>query len=253
MNFDKQICFLDLETTGTNPQKDRIVEIAIVKCDADLLEFEERVKRINPTVIIPSGAIGVHGITNEEVKDCPTFQQLAKGIFDFISGCDIAGYNSNNYDVPMLYAEFIRAGIIWDYSDVRFIDVCNVFKIKESRTLSAAVKFYCDKEHEDAHGALADVNATIDVLRHQLDRYPDFKKMNIHELALFSNYDKPILDISGKFTTDSDGDIIFNFGQHKGKKAKSELSYLDWMLNKGDFTQDTKNIILKILKPQPIN
>lgn len=252
MKFDRPICFLDLETTGVNPQKDRIVEIAIVKCDIDLLGYEEKVKRVNPEMKIPQSASDVHGITDEMVKDEPGFKAFARGIFDFISGCDIAGYNSNNYDVPMLYAEFLRAGITWDYSGVNFIDVCNIFKIKEARTLSAAVKFYLNQTHEGAHGALADVHATIDVFQTQLVQY-ELEKMTPHELALFSNYDKTILDISGKFTTDNDGDIIFNFGQHKGKKAKSELSYLDWMMNKGDFTEDTKMIIRKILQPQKSN
>lgn len=246
INLQRSMCFFDLETTGTNTQQDRIIEICIIKLDPDFMSREEKTKRINPTIPIPKQASDVHGITDEMVKDAPTFKQIAKGVFDFVDGCDIAGYNSINFDVPLLYNEFSRAGIMWDYSKVNFIDVCNIFKIKEGRTLSAAVRFYLDKDHEGAHGATADVEATIKVFENQIERY-GLGDQTIEQLAIMSNYDKPILDISGKFTTDSEGDVIFNFGQHKGKKAKSERSYLDWMINKGDFSQDTKAIALKLI------
>ncbi len=206
--------------------------------------LEKRTRRINPTIPIPEQASSVHGITDDMVKDEPTFQQVAKAVLDFITGCDIIGYNSIGYDVPLLFNELERAGLIWDYQGVNFIDVCNIFKIKEPRTLTAAVKFYCDRDHEDAHGAESDVVATIKVLDVQLRKY-GLEDLTMGELAKLSNFDKPILDVAGKFTTDADGDIIFNFGVHKGKKAKSEQSYLNWML-KSNFSSDTKRIIRTI-------
>lgn len=251
IKFNRPVVFFDLETTGTDVRKDRIVEISMMKVDYPNLNEtncggDSRTRKINPGIPIPKQASDVHGITDEIVKDQPTFARIAKGVFEFMDGCDIIGYNSLNFDVPLLYNEFLRAGIDWDYRKVNFIDVCNIFKIKEQRTLSAAVKFYLNQEHTDAHGAEADVLATINVFEEQVNRY-QMREMTPEELALFSNYDRPLLDVSGKFTMDAEGDIVFNFGQHKGKKAKSEPSYLSWMINKGDFSLDTLKIASQLL------
>lgn len=248
IKFNRNVVFFDLETTGIDTQKDRIVEICIIKMNHDFNNSIEKTTLVNPTIPIPAPASEIHGITDDKVKDQPTFKQLAKGILDFIDGCDIIGYNSNNFDAPLLYTEFVRAGVAWDYSKVNIIDVCNIYKIKQPRTLEAAVNFYCGREHEGAHGALADVQATIDVFKEQVERY-DMEDMSPEQMTLFSNYGKPIVDISGKFTVDAEGDIIFNFGMHMGKKAKSEPGYLQWMI-KGNFSPDTKSFAQKLLWKQ---
>jgi DNA polymerase-3 subunit epsilon len=246
MEFLKPLCFIDLETTGTDKSKDRIVEISIMKM-LDANNSLTRTARINPGIPIPEAASDVHGITNEMVKDCPLFRQVAKSIYEYISDCDIAGYNSNSFDVPFLYNEFYRCGIAWDYSQINFVDVCNIFRRKEERTLSAAVNFYCDKDHTDAHGAEADVMATAEVFFKQLEYYDDLPK-DISSLAKYSNYDKEIIDLGGCFSKDDEGDYIFNFGKHKGKKCKQELSYLQWMQQQ-DFLPDAIIIIKSILSP----
>lgn len=235
---------MDFETTGVDIKNDRIVELCMVK----VLEDGERIVKhslINPTIPIPQAASDVHGITDDKVKDAPTFKQLSKGIYEFIRDCDIAGYNSNFFDVPLLYIELCRAGIEWDYSKCSFIDVCSIFKRKEERTLSAAVKFYLDKEHDDAHGAKADVLATIDVLGAQMKAYSDLPS-DIVGLSRYCNYDKDFCDIGGCFTKDENGNYILNFGKHKGKKAEDVKDYLQWMLN-SDFLPDAKKIINTIL------
>jgi DNA polymerase-3 subunit epsilon len=173
------------------------------------------------------------------------FHHTAKGLFKLIDGCDIAGFSSNRYDVPMLYSEFLRAGIIWDYKSVRFIDAGNIFKIKEERTLTAALKFYCGKELEGAHGAAADVDATINVLFAQLDKYEDIPT-DLDELQVYCNYGKRILDISGKFALNDKDEIIINFGQNKGSRAIDEPGLMQWMINK-DFAPDTLDICHQIL------
>lgn len=244
MKREKAICFFDLETTGVDKSKDRIVEISIAKLLLDG-SIETKTKRINPLIPIPKEASDVHGITDEIVKDCPTFKQLAKAIYDFIQGCDIAGFNSNSFDVPFLYNELYRSGIIWDYAETSFIDVRNIFVRKEERDLTAAYKFYCGKELTNAHSAEQDVKATIEVFAEQLKCYTDLP-LTIKELALFSNFDKTIVDLGGCFSIDAEGDYIFNFGKHKGKKCKSETSYILWMLEQ-DFLPDAIKICNKIL------
>ena len=248
--FERDIVFFDLETTGTSVENDRIVEICAIKLDKDFKLIESKVAKVNPTIPIPKCASDIHGITDDMVKDCSTFKQLSKSIYKFMLGCDIAGYNSTSFDVPLLYAEFRRAEILWDYSGINFIDVCGIFKNKEGRTLTDAMMFYCSKEHEDAHGALADVEATIEVFKAQVERY-GLNGTLPSQVALLSNFDKPLLDLSGKFTTDKNGNIIFNFGVHKGELAKNERSYLEWMVNKGTFLEDTKQIARNILHPKP--
>lgn len=245
LNLERPICFFDLEATGLDREIDRIVEISICKLFPDLSR-EYLTSRINPLVPIPKEASEIHGIFDDDVKDCPTFEDLGQSIYEFILGCDIAGFNSNNFDIPMLYFHLLRIGIKWDYKSIRKIDVGNIFKINEPRTLSAAAKFYLGTDLDDAHSAEADVNATVDVFMAQLEKYDNIP-MDLGELELFTNYGKPILDVSGKFTTDEDGDIVINFGQYKGRKAKNHLDYIQWMLYKANFNSDTNDICSQLL------
>ncbi len=237
--------FFDLETTGTDKANDRIVEIALIRLDGEFDTRYEFQSYINPTIPIPPGATEVHGITDEMVKDKPTFAQLAKKLHNIFSGCDIYGYNSNTFDIPLFVTELNRCGYTLDLESVLFIDACVIFKRKEERTLTVAMKFYCGKDHAGAHGAMADVLATIEVLDMQQSRYDDLPT-ELTELALYCNYDKPRADISGNFAIDADGEYILNFGKEKGKKAKDVISYLQWM-NKQDFMPDTKAIISKFI------
>lgn len=243
LKLERPICFLDLETTGLIPHKDRIVEIALLKIETDGVE---KVKQslIFPGIPIPEEVTKIHGITNEMVKDKPRFGSFAKSIHEFIFDCDIAGFNSNKFDVPFLYFELERAGVKWDWRKVNLIDVGNIFKQKEERTLEAAVRFYLKKEHTKAHSAAGDVKETRNIFFAQRERYSDLP-FDLKELALYSNWGNEIVDLAGYFTKDKDGDICFNFGQHKGKKAKTEKGYLNWM-RQSDFPQDTINIANKI-------
>lgn len=245
LNLIRPLCFFDLEATGIDKENDRIVEIAICKIHPSGLR-ELLTGRVNPEMPIPPKATEIHGISDADVADAHTFSDLAKRILDFISGCDMGGYNSNSYDLPLLFNEFKRVGIYWDYNQFKKIDAGNIFKIKEARTLSAAVKFYCDRDMENAHSAEADILATVDVFFAQLERYDDLPT-DLGELELFCNYGKPILDISGKFTTDESGEVVFNFGAKRGVRAKDELGLVQWMINK-DFPADTLNICYQILE-----
>lgn len=247
LKLERPICFFDLETTGVDVEKDRIVEISICKVYTDWSR-EVKTRRVNPLIQIPKEATDVHGISNEDVKDEPTFAQIAKGIYSFIDGCDVGGFNCNRFDIPLLNNEFTAVGIRWAYQDIHFIDAGNIFKIQEPRTLSAAVKFYLGKEMESAHSAEADITATVDVFIGQLAKYPDMPK-SIPELAKFSNFDKEVLDLSGWFSYDKDGDIIFLKGKHIGKKAKENLDYVQWMAYKinPNFPPDVCKICNQIL------
>lgn len=226
----------DLETTGTDIHKDRIVEICVIKTGN-----EPKTYRFNPGVPIPKESSDVHGITNEMVANEPTFKQRAKSLYEYIKGEDILGFNSNAYDVPLLYNEFARAGIIWDYSQNRFFDAGNLFKIFEPRTLEAAYKLYCDKELIGAHGAEPDAKATLEVFEAQLQKY-GFDKNN---LDFICNYERKRVDLFNVFM-EKDGEIYFNVGKHKGELAKQQKSYLRWIIEKSDFSADTK-IISKTL------
>ncbi len=242
----RPLAFIDLETTGINVVTDRIVEIAILRANpngsSDTKEW-----RVNPTIPIPPEVTRVHGIKDEDVKDCPTFIDLAKDIYTFISNADIAGYNSNKFDVPLLIEEFTRAGIILDLSTRKLIDVQNIFHKMEKRTLGAAYKFYCDKDLTNAHSAGADTNATFEVLKAQLDKYPDLKN-DVDALAQFSSMNRNV-DLSGRIVFNEQGMEVFNFGKHKGKTVKDvftkDQSYYDWMM-KGEFATDTKNVITRL-------
>ena len=232
----KPYLFFDLETTGVDKQTDRIVEIAIIRFDGE--KRYEYQTYINPEIPIPAAATEIHSITDEMVKDKPTFAKAAKLIHNIFTGCDIYGYNSNSFDVPFLANELHCAGYVLNLDGVSFIDPFVIFKRKEERTLSAALKFYCGKEHDGAHGAMSDVKATIEVLEAQKKHYADLP----NDLNLYCNYDKARADISGNFNFDEQGDYILNFGKHKGQKAKNCISYLQWMNNQA-FLPDTKKII----------
>lgn len=244
----RPIVFLDIESTGLDTSLDRIVELAVLKVTPQN-EYINKTYRYNPGIEIPQEAIDIHGITNEMIKDCPSFTKHAKGILSFIDGCDLAGFNSNRYDFPLLYSELARAGVDWDWKKHHMVDVGNIFKIKEERNLVAATRFYCNRELDNAHSAEADIIATAEVFFAQLERYPDMVG-EIDQLALLSNYDKPMLDMKGHFTTDGDGNIILNFGKHKGNKAANHLDFLDWMVYKASFPKDTVAVALGVINGQ---
>ncbi|WP_448104691.1 exonuclease domain-containing protein [Pedobacter panaciterrae] len=244
LKLTRPLAFFDIEATGLKTDTDRIIELAFVKVHPDYT-LESKTWLINPQIPIPAKSTAIHGITDQDVADCPIFRQVAEEIWLFISNCDFAGYNAIRFDVPMLFFEFLRIGKYWDYSQFSIVDPGNIFKRKEERTLAAAVKFFCGYDLENAHSAEADINATVDVLLGQFDMYPDLPT-DLKALSLYSNHDKEILDLSGKFTLDDDGDIVFNFGQYKGNKAKHDLGYVSWMYSK-DFAPDTMKICEKLL------
>lgn len=246
LNLKNPLVFFDLETTGINIVKDRIIEISYVKVFPDGKE-ESNTLRINPEMPIPSESTAIHGITDEDIKDCPTFKEVARNIAAKIEGCDLAGYNSNRFDIPLLAEEFLRAGVDIDLSRRKFVDVQTIFYKMEQRTLSAAYKFYCKKNLENAHTAAADTMATYEVLQAQLDRYPELKN-DINFLSDFSSFNNNV-DFAGRMIYNDKGEEVFNFGKYKGRLVsevlKQEPSYYGWMMN-GDFPLNTKQQLTKI-------
>ena len=246
LNLKRPLVFFDLETTGVDTAKDRIVEISMVKVMPDGEEIV-RTRLINPQMHIPEDATAVHGITDEDVKDQPTFAQIAKSLSQFIEGCDFGGFNSNRFDLPMLVEEFLRAGVDVDFKNRKFIDVQNIFHKMEQRTLVAAYKFYCDKDLTDAHSAEADTRATYEVLKAQLDRYSELQN-DVAALAEFSSRGETV-DYAGRIVYNDKSEEVFNFGKYKGVKVSEvfqrEPSYYDWMMN-GDFPLYTKKVITEI-------
>lgn len=246
LNLQRPIAFFDLETTGTNAAKDRIVEIAVVKIDPDgsRLSF---VKKVNPQMPIPAESSAIHGIYDEHVQAAPTFKQIAHELQRFLHNCDLGGYNSNRFDIPVLVEEFLRAGLSIDLKDRKFIDVQQVFFKMEERSLSAAMKFYCNQELENAHSAEADVLATISVLEAQLDRYEKLEN-SVHALHNFTGGDE-FVDYARRVIL-KNGEPVFNFGKYKGQKVEEvfrrEPQYYDWMMQ-ADFTLHTKKCISDIL------
>ncbi|MBD5188975.1 MAG: 3'-5' exonuclease [Bacteroidales bacterium] len=242
LNLTRPIIFFDLETTGTNVVKDRIVELSYIKVYPDGRE-ETKSRRINPEMHIPEQATAVHHITDEDVKDEPTFRQVSKALLAIFDGCDIAGYNSNKFDVPLLIEEFARVGLNFDISGRNFIDVQNIFHKMEQRTLVAAYRFYCGKELDGAHSALCDTQATYEVLKSQLERY-DTLENDVEKLAEFSRAGRGI-DLAARFVLDDNDVPIMNFGKHKGKPVKEvfkkEPSFYAWMMQ-GDFARNTKDV-----------
>ena len=240
LQLSRPIAFIDLETTGVNLSTDRIVEIAIVKILPDNTRQTKR-KLINPQIPIPQSSTDIHHISNEMVRDEPSFKQVANELKQFIENCDLGGYNSNRFDIPLLMEEFLRAGVELDLSKRKMVDVQHIFYQMEPRTLTAAVKFYCGRELEGAHGAEADINATIDVLLAQLGRYD--KLGNSVETILATIGEDKIIDYARRFCFDDKDNEIFNFGRYKGQPVsdvlKKDPSYYDWMM-KGDFPLHTK-------------
>lgn len=246
LNLKNPLVFFDLETTGTNIQSDRIVEICYLKVSPNGNE-ESKTLRINPEMPIPAEASAVHGIYDADVADCPTFKEVAKQVAHDIEGCDLAGFNSNRFDIPVLAEEFLRAGVDIDLNRRKFIDVQVIYHKMEQRTLSAAYKFYCGKNLEDAHTAAADTHATYEVLMSQLDRYPELQN-DVAFLSDYSSYSK-FVDFAGRMIYDDKGVELFNFGKYKGMPVaevlKRDPGYYGWMLN-SDFTLNTKAILTKI-------
>ena len=246
LNLVKPIIFFDLETTGTDFSKDRIVEICYIKVYPDGREVEYT-KRINPEMHIPEGASAVHGIYDADVKDCPTFREVAREIANEFEGCDVAGFNSNRFDLPMLAEEFLRAQVDIDLSRLRAVDVQVLYHKREPRTLSAAYKFYCGEVLEDAHSALADTRATYEVLKAQLSHYDDMPN-DIEALSKESSFTNNV-DFAGRIVYDDNGREVFNFGKYKGMPVDVVLDrdpgYYGWMMN-GDFSLNTKQVLTRI-------
>ncbi len=246
LNLKNPIVFFDLETTGVNISTDRIVEISYLKVYPNGDELS-RTRRINPEMHIPKEASEVHGIYDEDVKDSPTFKQVAKEIAADFEGADIAGFNSNRFDVPLLAEEFLRAGVDIDMTRRKFVDVQVIFHKMEQRTLVAAMKFYCGKDLTDAHSAEADTRATYEVLKAQLDRYPELQN-DVAALAEFSSHTNNV-DFAGRIIYNEQGVEVFNFGKYKGipvvEVLRRDPGYYSWILQ-GDFTLNTKQVLTRI-------
>lgn len=245
LQLAKPLAIIDLETTGINLSTDRIVEIAIVKISPDGSKLVKR-KLLNPEIPISTVSSDLHGITNEMVKDAPTFKMVANEIKQFLENCDLAGYNSNRFDIPMLAEEFLRVGFEFDFKGRRLVDVQKVFHLMEQRTLSAAYKFYCNKNLEGAHGAEVDATATWEVLVAQVEKYPNLG--NTVESILKVIGEENLVDFARRMVMEN-GVEVFNFGKHKGRAVtdvlKTEPQYYDWMM-KGDFPLHTKQKLTEI-------
>lgn len=259
LNLTRPLVFLDLETTGIKVATDRIVELCLFRLNAD---GSQKIKtlRINPGVSIPAEASEIHGIRDEDVKDCPKFAQVAHELAEFMDNCDIAGYNSNHFDIPLLVEEFLRVGVDLELKGRRFVDIQNIFHKMEPRTLSAAYKFYCSKELERAHSAEADTIATFEVLKAQLDRYydTDFKdkkgnifKPVVNDIKALSDFSftNRSADLIGHIIFNEKNIEVFNFGKHKSKAVRDvfrdEPSYYDWIM-KSEFPLSTKKVVTEI-------
>ena len=246
LQLHRPIVFIDLETTGVNIGSDRIVEYSALKVNPDGTK-EVRTERINPEMPIPANVTAIHGITNEDVKDAPTFKEIAGNLLAFIDNTDLGGYNINRFDVPLLAEEFLRAEVDFSMKGRRVVDVQNIFHQMEQRTLVAAYRFYCSKELVKAHSAEADIVATEEVLEAQLDKYPNLKN-DIGFLHEFSTANRHV-DLAGRIILNDKNVEVFNFGKHKGKAVEqvfgAEPSYYQWMMD-GDFPRYTKKVITAI-------
>ena len=246
LKLKRPIIFFDLETTGVDTSRDRIVEISMVKIDVDGSK-QVKTRRINPEMHIPEEASEVHGIYDEDVAEEPTFKQIAKSLAKFIQGCDFGGFNSNRFDFPVLVEEFMRAGVDVDFKRRKYIDVQNIFHKKEQRTLVAAYKFYCNKELVGAHSAEADTLATYEVLEAQIARYDDIGD-TVEALAEFSTHGK-VVDFAGRIGLNEKGEEVFTFGKYRDRSVaeifRKEPSYYNWLIE-GDFPQYTKKIFTEI-------
>jgi DNA polymerase III subunit epsilon len=258
LNLRNSIAFFDLEATGTNVSTDRIVEISIVKLHPDQGR-EIYTKRVNPVISIPLEASLIHGIYDKDIKNEPTFKELAKDIQNFIGKSDLGGFNVLKYDIPLLVEEFLRSGIDFDIENRNLLDAQKIFFMMEKRNLTAAYKFYCGRNLENAHSAEADTLATLDVFEAQVERYQgeEMEDLQGNKVGIFQNDMKKIhemvnekmVDLAGRFVFNSQGQEIFNFGKHKGKTIeqaiKEEPGYYDWMM-KGDFPLDTKRKLTQV-------
>lgn len=246
LNLERPVVFFDLETTGVNPTKDKIVEISMLKVHPDGSE-ETFHSLVNPMCPIPESSTAIHGISNEDVANAPTFAEIALKIAGFIENSDLGGYNCLRFDVPLLAESFLEVDVPIDLRSRRIVDVQVIFHKKEQRTLSAAYAFYCDKVLEDAHTATADTRATYEVLLGQLERYDDLPT-SIDGLDEYTHFIKSV-DFAGRFVYDEDENVIFNFGKYKGKSVEDVLSrdpnYYHWMMD-SDFPRDTKYQLQKI-------
>ena len=246
LKLTRPICFFDLETTGTNVAKDRIVEMSILKIFPNGNK-ESKTWLVNPEIPIPAETTAIHGISDAKVANEPTFKELSKEIYTMIKESDLGGFNSDRFDIPLLAEEMLRAKVDFDMKNAVAVDVQTIFHKMEKRTLTAAYKFYCDKDLADAHSAEADTVATYEVLLSQLDRYPDLEN-NIKKLAEFSSH-KRTVDFAGFIVWDEDDEEMFSFGKHKGKKVhdvlEKEPGYFSWILN-ADFPLYTKKVLTQI-------
>lgn len=247
LNLKNPLVFFDLETTGIDIVKDRIVEISYLKVYPNGKE-ESKTRRINPGMPIPPQSTAIHGISDEDVKDCPTFKEVAKSLAAQLEGCDLAGYNSNRFDIPLLAEEFLRADVDVDMNKRKFVDVQTIFHKMEQRTLAAAYKYYCDKTLENAHTAEADTIATYEVLKAQLDRYPDDLQNDINFLSKFSSFTNNV-DFAGRMIYNDKGEEVINFGKYKGRLVADVLEtdpgYYGWIMG-GDFPLNTKRVLTEI-------
>lgn len=246
LNLRKPLVVLDLETTGVSIASDRIVEFSALKVSPGGAE-EWLTLRLNPGIPISPEATRVHGITDADVANEPHFKDVARRIAAFLEGCDLAGFNSMKFDIPILCEEFLRVNVDFNPARHRYVDVQVIFHKKEQRTLSAAYKFYCDRDLENAHSSKADTAATYEILKAQLDRYPDLEN-DIDRLSSFSAFNNNA-DLAGRIVFNEQGQEVFNFGKHKGKPVeqvfREEPSYYSWMMN-GDFPLNTKQVITAI-------
>lgn len=265
--LDRDLCFFDIEATGLHVIRDRIIQIAIIKYPKNGDEPKELVLMINPGIPISEEAMGVHGITPNDLRNKPTFQQVAQKIYDFIGNADLGGYNSNRFDIPILMEEFARVGMEFDVSKRRTIDIQRVFYKMEPRTLRAALKFYCDKDLEGAHDALADVKATVDVFKGQLKKYEGVDlvieeeiisnpvKNDIQAIHDFTN-DLNTIDATQRLKYNNDGIVVFNFGKHNNQPVLDTLlkdkQYYHWIMNK-EFSSQVKQFIKKLMKDHEQN
>lgn len=245
LNLERPLAIFDLETTGTNVTKDRIVEISILKVTPNG-EESSYTKRVNPEMEIPKETSEIHGIYQADIENEKTFKEIAAEVAEFLGNADLAGFNSNKFDIPVLMEEFLRADYTFDMHDRRFVDVQNIFHKMEQRTLVAAYKFYCEKDLTNAHSAEADVIATYEVLKAQVARYEDLEN-DINFLSKFSKQgNNEVVDFAGRIAKNKDGEIIYNFGKHKNKTvefvANNEPGYYGWFLN-SDFPLYTKRVL----------
>jgi DNA polymerase-3 subunit epsilon len=246
LKLKRPVVFLDLETTGINVSADRIVEISLLKVTPDGKE-QWMTSRVNPEMPIPPKVTAIHGISDSDVADSPTFGEIAKNVAAFMEGCDLAGYNAVKFDIPVLAEEFLRTNVDFNFSKRRYVDPQVIFYKKEQRTLAAAYQFYCKKDLKNAHSAEADTAATYEVLKAQLDMYNDLDN-DIEKLALYSAFNNNV-DFAGRIILDENGVEVFNFGRYKGKPVeevfRDDPNYYSWMMN-GDFPLYTKRVLTEI-------